>query len=136
MRALAYQFLIEHGVGATAVGLASYGGLEEPEVLASLRRLENQHLLALTPDGEGVSMAHPFSGIETQYKAIVGEMSWYANCAWDSLAILGLMGDGIAVGSHLEPDLEWRVVDEKVIPDGLIHMVVPASRFWEDVGFT
>ena len=81
-------------------------------------------------------MAHPFSGVETPYRVVVGDRSWHANCAWDSLAILGLMGDGVAFGAHLEPNLEWRVMDGKVTPNGLVHMVVPARRFWEDVGYT
>lgn len=133
---MTYRYLIGGGLAPTAASIAEYGGLDEAEVSAALRRLAAEHVLALTPDEKGVAMAHPFSGVETRYQAAVGDRSWHANCAWDALAILALIGDGTVVGTHLEPDLVWRVVDGRVTPNGVVHMVVPASRFWENVGFT
>ncbi len=80
-----------------------------------------------------VWMAHPFSGLPTPYTAEIGERSWFANCAWDALAILALLGDGVARG---EDSLVWTVVGGVVSPDGLVHLLVPARRFWDDIGFT
>ena len=136
IRALTYQLLIEGELTLSAASIASRGDLEESEVASALHRLAAQNVLALIPGTDSVWMAHPFSAVETPYRVVVGDSSWYANCAWDSLAILGLMGDGVALGAHLEPRLEWQVVDGKVTPNGLVHMVVPARRFWEDVGHT
>lgn len=136
IRGLVYRYLISGGTDATATRIAQLADVDVQEVTAVLRRLEEEHVLALVPGEDRVWMAHPFSGVPTHYRSVVGDRSWNANCAWDALAILGLMGDGVVVGTHLEPELAWRVEDGVVSPDGLVHMVVPARRFWEDVGYT
>ena len=80
-------------------------------------------------------MAHPFSGVDTGYRAHIGERSWFANCAWDALAIVALLGaDGTATGR--DGVVEWQIQNGVVSPNGLIHMLVPAAKFWEDIGFT
>ncbi len=81
-------------------------------------------------------MAHPFSGVETGYTATVAGRSWYANCAWDALAILALMGDGQVVLNVGGEELVWSVEDGRVSPEGVIYLKVPARRFWDDIGFT
>lgn len=78
-------------------------------------------------------MAHPFSGVATSYRAVVGSRSWYANCAWDGLAILSLPGDGQV---HDGDGLLREVDDGVVSPHGFVHLLVPARRFWDDIGFT
>ena len=81
-------------------------------------------------------MAHPFSGIETGFTATVAGRTWYANCAWDALAILALMGDGrAAIAQNGEQDV-WVVKNGEVSPNGVIHLRVPARHFWDDIVFT
>ncbi len=78
-------------------------------------------------------MAHPFSGVDTGHTATIGDRTWWANCAWDALAILALLGDGVA---RCPGEIEWVVADGAVSPLGFVHLLVPASRFWDDVVFT
>jgi hypothetical protein len=103
-------------------------------VVSSFGRLAGEHRLALLPGTNRVWMAHPFSGVETGHKAIVGAGSWNANCAWDSLALLSLIGDGTAVAPDDQPT--WTVSSGVVEPAGYVHLMVPARRFWDDIGFT
>jgi len=133
VRAQIYS-LFANGASRVDVSIvASTGGWDEPDVALSFQRLGDEHRIALVEDGSRVWMAHPFSGVPTAYRAVSGERSWFANCAWDSLAILSMLGDGEAVG---EGDLVWRVRDGVVAPDGLVRLVVPARHFWDDIGFT
>ena len=39
-------------------------------------------------------MAHPFSGVASDFLVTIGERTWFANCVWDGLSILALLGDG------------------------------------------
>lgn len=132
VRAAVYAAFV---AGVREVGpdaLAEEHGWDMGDVAAALAQLEGDHRIALTEDGN-VMMAHPFSGVATPYRAVVGEAWWHANCAWDALAILALLGDGHAEG----PDgLRWVVSKGVVEPNGIVHLLVPARRFWEDVGFT
>lgn len=114
------------------VTLADHGGWDRDAVVGSLSRLATGHRLALDAEG-AVWMAHPFSAVETGYAAVIGDRRWDANCAWDALAILSLLGDGCVEGPG---DLNWEVSDGSVEPKGLVHLLVPAREFWEDIGFT
>lgn len=137
VRAEAYRLLILSGSGPTVGELAASLSLPEDDVAGALRGLQDGHLLAISPDGSRVSMAHPFSGVPTGYEAAVGERRWHANCAWDALAILSLLGDGEAlVPSGVGGTLRWSVSGGVVTPGGVIHMRVPARNFWDDIGFT
>lgn len=136
VRAEVYRLLAD-GVGqvdATALGRS--GGWDPRQVAASLERLEAQHRIALLPGTHRVWMAHPFSGIDTGYRAHIGTRSWPANCAWDALAIVALLGDGAGRATGRGGHIDWNIEDGLVSPDGLVHLLVPAARFWDDIGFT
>lgn len=136
VRAAVYQWIIDEVRGPSVDDLAKAIGYTPEVIREALQSLEDAHLLAMTPARDSVMMAHPFSGIETGFEAVVGNRTWNANCAWDSLAILALMGDGKALADPLDPELVWSVSDGVVEPDGLIHLRVPAKSFWDDIGFT
>ena len=132
VRAKVYELFREGAFEVTPELLAAEGGWERDLVSKALANLEAEHRLVLRTDG-AVWMAHPFSGVETGYRACIGERVWNSNCAWDALAILALLGDGRAEGPR---GLVWDVRDGLVRPDGLVHLLVPVSRFWDDIGFT
>lgn len=134
VRAQVFQLLLAGARVVDAGSVAQSRGWGIEEVSASLGRLEAEHRLALVPQTDRVAMAHPFSGVETSYRSVIGARWWYANCAWDSLALLALLGDGTAHGD--EAGVEWSVENGMVSPNGLIHMLVPARRFWDDVAYT
>ena len=132
VRAKVYEMFRDGAVQITTDTLATRYGWVSEAVDHALVNLEAEHRLVLKSDG-AVWMAHPFSGVETGYSARIGNRVWNANCAWDALAILALLGDGRAEG----PDgLTWEVREGQVDPSGLVHLVVPVNRFWHDIGFT
>jgi hypothetical protein len=107
-------------------------------VRAALRSLADAHRLVIRPGSEAIWMAHPFSAVPTDFRVRAGGRRWFANCAWDGLAILGLLGDG-SLETHSpatgEP-LILEVSDSRVMGQGLVHFLVPARAFWDDIGFT
>jgi hypothetical protein len=113
-------------------------GAAEPAVVAALHALADEHRLALIPGTDAVWMAHPFSAVESDFVVHIGDRRWYANCVWDGLAILALLGDGVldtrAPGTGAA--IQFEVIDGQVIGAGLVHFLVPARSFWDDIGFT
>jgi hypothetical protein len=85
LRNLTYRRFVELGRAPT---LEELGAREE--VLASWRRLHDQHALVL--DGEAIRMANPFSGVPTPYRVLAGGRWWYANCGWDAFGICAALG--------------------------------------------
>ncbi len=131
VRSRIYALLAGGSLPVDATLLASSGGWDSGEVRRSLERLADEHRIAIT--GDRVWMAHPFAGIPSAYRAVIGDRWWFANCAWDSLAILALLGDGEAHGPE---GMLWAVEGGVVSPEGLVHLLIPARAFWDDIGFT
>jgi hypothetical protein len=131
VRAAVYACFVA-GEEPTVAAIARHAGMPGTEVGTALAALADEHRLALAEDGS-VLMAHPFSAVPTGYRAEVGDRVWHANCAWDALAILALMGDGVATK---DGDLLWSIDGGTVSPPGVVHFVVPAREFWADIGFT
>ena len=104
----------------------------------ALRTLAEQHRLVLVPGADAVWMAHPFSAVETDFVVHIGPRRWYANCVWDGLSILALLGDGhLDTHSPATGDLlRFTVTHGRVAGEGLVHFLVPARAFWDDIGFT
>jgi hypothetical protein len=136
VRAQIYRLFIDGVTVVDAADTVGSRGWVAEEAEASLDRLAEAHLIKLVDGSHRVEMAHPFSGVNTRYRSVVGDRSWNANCAWDVLAILAFMGDGEAFAQEADGDLVWAVNNGKVSPDGVVHLLVPARHFWDDVGFT
>lgn len=138
IRAAVYASFRDAGRAPTLEALAAeVGGTREP-IVAALRALADEHALVLLDDGVTIRMAHPFSGVETDFRVTVQDRHWFANCAWDGLSILAFAGDG-RLDTHSpatgEP-LRFEVTGGRVTGDGLIHFLVPAAHFWDDIGYT
>ena len=85
-------------------------------------------------------MANPFSAAPTAYRVQADGRSWFANCAWDAF--------GICAALHVDGRIETTCPDcgdavEIEVADGrssdeslLFHCLVPAARWWDDIGFT
>ena len=102
LRRHVYRTLADTGLAPTAAEIAELVG--GPEAAAEhLQRLEDRHFVVLGPDGE-ISMALPFAARPTGHRVLNGSRSWWANCAWDSLAIPAAL--------HADAEIEARWLDD------------------------
>jgi hypothetical protein len=139
VRAAVYGAFRDTGKAPEADALAVTLGLSRDQVIDALRSLAAAHVLALRPDGASIWMAHPFSGIPTDSLVTVGTRRWFANCVWDGLAIIGLFGGTGRLETHspaTRDPIALQVIDGAVQGEAITHFLVPASRFWEDIGYT
>jgi Alkylmercury lyase len=116
-------------------------GASPGEVSSALRNLAEEHCLVLVPGTESIWMAHPFSGIETDFVVTLGDWQWFANCVWDGLSILALFGgeEGGSLDTHSPATgerLRFEVSKGVVHGPGIVHFLVPARQFWDDIGYT
>jgi hypothetical protein len=136
-----YSAMARRGRTPVAARLALELGAGPGEVRDSLERLHQGHALVLDEATREVRMALPFSNVPTAYRVESGDRSWDANCAWDSLALVRLLGLHEArILDHGGPGREGRtltVVDGELVErDGVISSARPAWRWWEDIVFT
>ncbi len=123
------------------LAIAEALGIGIGDVEASLLRLHEAHVLVLVEGTTEVRMALPFAARATTFAVHVGDRRWWANCAWDAYAIPAALGVEDAVIDTDCPDcgeamrLEIRA-GEADTADALVHFLVPASRWWDDIVFT
>lgn len=113
----------------------------EAEVADSYRRLHDAHALVLFPETMDIWMANPFCFASTPHRVTAGGRTWTGTCCWDALGIpAALHGDGrvdtecACCGERLELTVRDGELTEGV--DLLCHVLVPARRWWENIGFT
>ena len=129
-----YRTAVAPGVDETATALK----VSQQQVVDALHSLAEQHRLVLLPGTDAVWMAHPFSAVATDFVVHAAGQRWYANCVWDGLSILGIVGDGRLEthSPHTGAPVRFDVLDGQVTGDAIVHFLVPARRFWDDIGFT
>ena len=136
-----YFSIVANGRPPSAGETASAFALGVPEVEASYRRLHDAHALVLHPDSVEIWFANPFCFAPTPHRVSAGGRIWTGTCAWDALGIpAALHADG-KIDSECaccgEP-VNLRVEDGELVEsaDLLVHILVPARRWWDDIGFT
>jgi hypothetical protein len=142
LRFVVYRYFIETGTAPSRHTLAeSVGALDIVDRL--LGELHDRHMLVLDdrPDRRGeIRMALPFAAEPTDFRVTTESGSWWANCAWDSLAVLAaLHADGRieSTWSDTGEPLDISTTDGQLdCADGLISFALPASQWWDDIVLT
>ena len=115
--------------------------LRRREVVDLLRGLETTRQLALVPGTERILMAHPFSAIATPFRVETREgRTFFANCAWDSIAFHVLLEEPIRIDSychHCGETVEIRLADDAVQSarpaSTLVYLALPAAKWWQNI---
>ena len=139
LRGHLYRRVRDSGAIPTRAELANQPGTTDTEVDDALRFLTDSHVLVLDQQGE-VLMAHPFSAVRTPYRVETPGGDYWANCAWDAIAIpllLGTDGRTPTTCPQSGADLDLTVTQGRAGPRGaVIRFAVPVRAFWDDIGFT
>ena len=136
-----YSSFVRSGNTPAAGEVAAALGLEQDEVAAALRRLHDAHALVLRAGRDRGPDAESVLGRRDDPRVEAGGRSWFANCAWDALGIpaaLHVDGRIDAACPDCGDPLELEVRDGALVRGAelLVHFVVPARRWWDDIGFT
>ena len=126
-----YQLFVEHGRAPTPDEVG-------PGTQDAWRRLHDAHALVL--DDDGLRMLNPFSVVPTSYLVEAAGRSWYANCAWDAIAVCAALHSDGRIDTTC-PDclaeITLEIRDERPSDESLLfHCLVPAAHWWDDVVFT
>jgi len=135
-----YRHFVDHQRPPTAAETAAALQLSGADVEAAYERLARNHVLVLEPGGGAIRMAMPFSAVPTRFRVSASGRTWWANCAWDALGIPAMLGVDATVFTSC-PDCDQPImlpVESGEVRGGgeLIHFVVPAAQWWDDIAFT
>lgn len=124
----------------TTEAIASTLGVSLDAIDASLQRLAAGRVIVLAPGTLNIWMANPFSAVPTDFRVEARGRTYFGNCIWDGLGVLAVLNADGAVRTHC-PDcgesLVLSISGGRIARDtGIIHFVVPAIRWWDNIGFT
>jgi hypothetical protein len=142
LRFVIYRHFVETGLAPSRHELADVVG-DLGAVDRLLRELHDRHMVVLDDRDERrgeIRMALPFAAEPTDFRVITDTGEWWANCAWDALAILAAMhADGRITSTWADTSepIQLTVTDGELNDDdGYVSFPLPASRWWDDIVFT
>ena len=146
VRLAVYRGFAGQGRPPSVAELAGQTGLAETAVRAALRHLHDAHAIVLTPAGDAVRMAHPFSAAPMGFvvsaegrgpAGYAGDRMWWGGCAWDSFGIGAALGEPVVIRTHCPGcgrDLTVPAgAAEPPEPGLVVRIPCPARRWWDDV---
>jgi Alkylmercury lyase len=118
-----------------------YAATGRPPALAAdeLAALEGTHAVVSDPAG-AIAFANPFATGPTPFRVETDHRALYSICAWDALGVLAALETDGTVQTQC-PDcaeaITVRVPQGAVEPaEAVVHFLLPAARWYEDLGFT
>lgn len=135
-----YRRFVDDGRPPTVRDTAAALHEAEHEIEAAYRRLEQARVIVLAPGTTNVWMANPLSAIPTAFRVQTERGSYWANCVWDGLGVVAMLGGDGTLTTPC-PDcgerIALRVRNRELAPaDGVAHFAVPAARWWENIAYT
>lgn len=145
VRLALYEMTVNDGRVPSFEEVAAVQGLNVDLVGEAYRALAGAHVIVLERGSMAVWSAPPFSAVPTPFKVRpldsngADRRSWYAPCAWDAFGIPAVLKqDAVLDASCAESGvpLPAAVRDGQAVGSGIIHLAVPAKRFWDDIFYT
>lgn len=139
VRTAIYAEIVRSGRAPAAAELVPTLGLSEGAIADAFRALADAHVIVLRPGTVDIAWAPPFSAIPTPFSAVSDSSSWYAPCAWDAFGIPAALKGDAAIDARCawsgEP-IACGVAHGRAYGDAVIHLLVPAAHFWDDIAYT
>ncbi|MBY0496388.1 MAG: alkylmercury lyase family protein [Cyanobacteria bacterium] len=134
-----YQTFAE-GVNPSSAIIAPKVRIPQKAVYESFERLKTSKVIVLDPHTKEIKVAMPFSTVETPFRVLAGEHTYYGCSAWDAFGIAVMMGGDAMVQTtcaDCEGPIVYRV-EQKQLADahGVAHFAVPAAHWWDNIAYT
>jgi hypothetical protein len=136
-----YDQLLAHGAPPTSSDIAAHFDATPDLALRALNMLNVGKTVLLNPRTGEIWMAGPFSAVPTPYEVSADGVRWWANCAWDMLGIPVVADRRVHIDASCTDCGEPMVFDvdprqPTLDVEGVVHFLLPARRWYEDIGFT
>jgi hypothetical protein len=139
VRQAIYDTTVGTGRMPNVEDVAGSKGIDPIDVGAAFQTLADMHVVVLQPGSLRLWSAPPFSGVATSFRVHAEGQSWYAPCAWDAFGIPAALHRGVSIEARCAwsgDPLPASVKHGRAIGSGVVHLEVPARRFWDDIFYT
>lgn len=146
VRKYIFEHFEEHTTAPVLEQIMQKFGLDRASAFKVLADLQSARHIALLTGTQRILMAFPFSSIVTPFRVKVTgkEKEYFANCAWDAVAIHVALGKEQWISSychHCSEDIKVHLKDQRMISQQfddqpLVYLALPASKWWENILLT
>ena len=140
LRVHVYDHLLERGMPPTLDELARHFGCGAADAKRALAELKIGKTVLAHPQTGEIWMAGPFAATESPYRVTGSRVTWFANCAWDMLGVAVIANERVRIEARCTDcgeDLSMSASpSEPPSIDAVVHFLVPARRWYDDLGFT
>jgi hypothetical protein len=146
VRKYIFDYFEKHALAPVLEQIMLEFNLDRSAAFQTLIDLESAHHIALLAGTQRILMAWPFSGIVTPFrvKLTSNDKEYFANCAWDAVAIHVMLGKEQSISSfchHCSEDIKIHLKDQRLISPRsrgppLIYLALPASKWWDNIVLT
>jgi hypothetical protein len=139
IREAIYSRIVATGAAPEADEAAAIAGVALEAAEDAYRALAAAHVIVLDGGTTRILFAPPFSAVPTPFRVHAGARSYFGVCAWDAFGVPA----ALHTGARIEAICAWAgdpiacgVEAGRPYGDGVIHLLVPAAHFWDDIVFT
>ena len=145
VRKYIFEHFEEHALAPVLEQIMRKFGLDRVSAFKVLTDLQSARHIALLTGTQRILMAFPFSSIVTPFRVRVAgkDKEYFANCAWDAVAIHVALGNELWISSychHCSEDVKIHLKDQRVVSQSdnqpIVYLALPASRWWENILLT
>jgi hypothetical protein len=135
-----YDVLLQRGSPPSIDELAGTFDVSAPEAIEAITALKVGKTVLQHPRTGEIWMAGPFASDATPYRVTGQRASWFANCAWDMLGVAMIAQETVTIdalcGDCAEPIQLRSAPDVPPADPLLVHFLLPARQWYDDIGFT
>jgi len=114
--------------------------LTRKEAFNRFKELEAEHHIHLVPGTQRILMANPFSAVSTPFRVYFGASRYYANCAWDTVAMHVMLEKEACIASfchHCADPIEITMTGGEVKasnpPAPVIFLSTPVADWYDNL---
>ena len=140
VRLAIFQRLADTGRPPVVEELMAEFAMTRADAVATLNRLAEARHIALVNGTARILMAFPFSGIATPFQVVTEDQSYFANCAWDAVALHSTLGKDIRIESFCHHCGERITIEMSggratlVEPaEALVFLALRPAQWWQDI---
>jgi len=142
VRQAIYRAIVDTAVAPRPADVAAGCGISIERADAAFRALADAHVVVLRQSPSSSTelwAAPPFAADETGFRVDANGKSWFGVCAWDAFGVPAALHADARIRAACawsgEP-IECGVRDGAAFGTAVVHLLVPAARFWDDIFYT
>ncbi|TMI41405.1 hypothetical protein E6H21_03845 [Candidatus Bathyarchaeota archaeon] len=146
VRKYIFEHFEEHATAPVLEQIMRKFRLDRTSAFNLLVELQSARHIALLTGTQRILMAFPFSSIVTPFRVKVAgkDKEYFANCAWDAVAIHVTLGREQRISSychHCSEEIKIHLKDQRQVSlqsdnQPLVYLALPASKWWENIVLT